>query len=60
MAPGGRILYSPTAWLTKPINPDGQTIVNYCDKKERGVFSLAFLLGQTRPSVERDLSTPPF
>jgi hypothetical protein len=53
-------LYAPTAWLTKPINPDGQTIVNYCDKKERGVFSLALLLGQTRPSVERDLSTPPF
>ena len=40
--------------------PTAGRSVNYCDKKERGVFSLAFLLGQTRPSVERDLSTPPF
>ena len=53
-------LYAPTAWLTKPLNIDDQTIVNYCDKKERGVFSLAFLLGQTRSSVERDLTIPPF
>ncbi len=52
-------LYSPTAWLTKPQNGDAQTIVNYCDKKDRGVFSVAFLLGRARPSVERDLATPP-
>ena len=55
-----RALYAPTGWLTKPLNPNEQTIINYCDKKERGVFSLAFLLGQTRPASERDLTTVPF
>ncbi|MGC3972191.1 MAG: VIT domain-containing protein [Pirellulales bacterium] len=47
-------LYSPTAWLTKPEVTDGNRIVNYCDEKRRGVFSLSLLLGQSRPAVERD------
>ncbi len=56
---GNLALYSPAAWLTKPADRDSQSIVNYCDKKRRGVFSLAFLLGMVRPSIDRDLITPP-
>jgi autotransporter-associated beta strand protein len=51
---GELTLYSPAAWLTRPQAGDGQRIVNYCDTKERGIFSLAFGLGQTRAAVERD------
>lgn len=54
------VLYSPTGWLTRSFNPREQTIVNYCDGTDRGVFSLAFLLGQNRASVASDLTTPPF
>ena len=53
------VLYSPKAWLTRPMDLDGQTVVNYCNDHERGVYSLALLLGRTRKSVERDLATPP-
>ena len=52
-------LYSPTAWLTRPLDPAGHTVVNYCDEKQRAVFSLALLLGRTRKSIDRDLKTPP-
>ncbi len=54
------VLYSPAAWLVRPRNVADQTIVNYCNDKERDVFSLAFLLGRTRKSTERDLKTVPF
>ncbi|HEY2880827.1 MAG TPA: hypothetical protein VGJ15_00285, partial [Pirellulales bacterium] len=53
------VLYSPTAWLTRPTDLDGQTVVNYCNEKERGVYSLALLLGRTRKTVPRDFTTPP-
>jgi Flp pilus assembly protein TadD len=52
-------LYSPTAWLTRSLDTNTNTIINYCDKQERGVFSLALLLGRVRKSIERDLATPP-
>ena len=50
--------YSPTAWLTRSLDLDAHTIVNYYNAKERGVFSLSMLLGRTRKSIDRDLSTP--
>ena len=52
-------LYSPTAWLTRGLNVNEQTIVNYCDAQERTVYSLAFGLGRTRAAVELDVKTPP-
>ncbi|HRA87564.1 MAG TPA: hypothetical protein PK992_05840, partial [Planctomycetaceae bacterium] len=53
------VLYTPSAWLTRGLNPDDQTVVNYCDTKERSVYSLAFGLGRTRPSVPSELKAPP-
>jgi tetratricopeptide (TPR) repeat protein len=52
-------LYSPTGWLTRPLNLDEQTIVNFCDAKERGVFSAAFLLGRLRESVAQEQQSTP-
>ena len=53
------VLYSPTGWLTRPLNRNEQTIVNYATPQERGVYSLAFLLGRKRAAVEADLTTEP-
>jgi predicted Zn-dependent protease len=53
------MLYSPTAWLARPLDADDHTLVSYCDAKERGVFSLALLLGRTRASVAQELMTLP-
>ncbi|MEI8020033.1 MAG: hypothetical protein WCH39_17650, partial [Schlesneria sp.] len=52
-------LYSPTGWLTTGRNPNSQTLVNYCDLNERGVYSKAFLLGRYRASVPYELKSPP-
>ncbi|MBS0206986.1 MAG: hypothetical protein JSS49_29270 [Planctomycetes bacterium] len=46
-------LYSPQAWLTRPIGP-GHTVVNWSNTVERGVFSQAFQVGRIRPAVEAD------
>jgi autotransporter-associated beta strand protein len=53
------VLYSPKFWLARGLNPGDQTLVNYCDEKERGVYSLALMLGRTRKSCPGDLKTPP-
>lgn len=53
------ILYSPDRWLTRGMNVTEQTVVNYCNDKDRGAFSLGFLLGRTRPAVPADLKSPP-
>ena len=55
----GLALYSPSAWLTRPLNPTTQTVIEFCDTKERGVFSLAFGQGRVRASVEQELKAPP-
>lgn len=49
-------LYSTKAWLTRTLDLDAQTIVNYCDSRQRGAFSLSLLLGRERKSTDRDLS----
>lgn len=48
------VLYSPSGWLTKPLNPHQQTVVQYCTGRERGTYSSSFLLGRQRPAVEAD------
>ncbi|HZZ27728.1 MAG TPA: VIT domain-containing protein [Pirellulales bacterium] len=53
------VLYSPTAWLMRSLDPSSHIIVNYCDEKERLVFSQALLLGRTRKSIERELKSLP-
>ena len=52
-------LYSPTAWLTTALNPSQQTLVNYCDSNERGIYSTGLLLGRNRASVASELKSPP-
>ncbi len=53
------VLYSPSGWLTRPLDLNDQTVIQFCDAKERGVYSLAFLLGQVRASVDQELKSPP-
>ncbi|HUR54841.1 MAG TPA: VIT and VWA domain-containing protein, partial [Gemmataceae bacterium] len=52
-------LVSPTAWLGRTTPEGGQVLVNWCDAKERGVFTTAFHLGRVRPSEGGDLSNAP-
>jgi ferritin-like metal-binding protein YciE len=52
-------LYSPQSWLTRPLAGESQVIVNFCDAKERGVYSLPLLLGRIRPSNAEDLQNAP-
>jgi hypothetical protein len=54
------ILYSPKSWLTRGLEPSAETLINYCDEKERGFYSLAKLLGRSRKAYSGDLKTPPF
>src|SRR5262249_3588793 len=37
-----------------------QTLVNWCDDKDRGVYGEAFSLGRVRSSKPQELGTPPF
>lgn len=48
-------LYSPTSWLSRPTGRGGNTVVNWCDAKQRGAFSRAYLLGRIRKSTAEDL-----
>jgi Flp pilus assembly protein TadD len=52
-------LVSPNAWLIRDVNDYYQTIVNWCDGKQRGVLSIAFQLGRVRESRPADLAKPP-
>ena len=54
-----RVLYSKEGWMTRGLNPRQQTIVHFCTPKERGVYSLSFLLGRVRPSVASELGPQP-
>ncbi len=50
------VLYSPTGWLTRTLDLDDQTVVHYATAQERGVFSLALLLGRVRSSAASELA----
>src|SRR4029077_2811119 len=50
------VLYTPKAWLTRTLDLDKQTVVNYATAQERGVFSLALLLGRSRSSAASELT----
>jgi tetratricopeptide (TPR) repeat protein/outer membrane lipoprotein-sorting protein len=51
-------LVSPQKWLVRSQDGGQQTIVQWCDDKERGIFSKAFQLGWLRSSTPLDVSRP--
>jgi predicted Zn-dependent protease len=53
------VLFGPTAWLSRTLDPEDHAIVEYCNAEHRGVFSLALLLGRERASTKEELKTPP-
>jgi tetratricopeptide (TPR) repeat protein len=44
-------LVAPGTWLTRAEGDRSATLVNWCDGRERGVFSLAFQLGRVRAAA---------
>ena len=52
-------LVSPTAWLVSDQRVGSQTLVHWCDEKQRGILSRTFLLGKTRNAKPADLKRPP-
>ena len=53
------VLVSPAAWLDRSQSDNWQTIVTWCDAKQRGALSAAYLLGRVRASKPADLQHPP-
>jgi Flp pilus assembly protein TadD len=53
------VLLSSKAWLAVSDGDAAQTTVQWCDAKERGIFSKAFGLGRLRASQPMDLARPP-
>jgi tetratricopeptide (TPR) repeat protein len=51
-------LFSAESWLTRSVGDGGQTLVSWCDGKEYGIFSRAFLLGRLRASAPGDRQPP--
>lgn len=56
---GSLALYSVDSWLRRPEPDSTQSLLNWCDGKQRGVFSLALLLGRVRKSDPADLKSVP-
>jgi predicted Zn-dependent protease len=50
-----RALYSPASWLTRTEGDGTQTLIHWCDGKERGAWSRPFQLGRLRVAVPKDL-----
>lgn len=50
------VVYGPAGWVTRPLTDREQSIVNYATPRERGIYSLAFLLGRKRPAAVSDHS----
>lgn len=55
-----RELFSADTWLIRSQDQGGQTLVNWCDAKERGVYSRTFQLGRRRASVDAERRELPF
>ncbi|HJT77207.1 MAG TPA: hypothetical protein VJ739_08395 [Gemmataceae bacterium] len=52
-------LFAPGDWLTRAEDDRSATLINWCDGRQRGVFSLAFQLGRLRTAVADEARTPP-
>ncbi len=50
------VVYGPAGWVTRPLTEREQSIVNYATPRERGIYSLAFLLGRKRPAAVSDIA----
>lgn len=50
------VVYGPAGWVTRPLSQREQSIVNYATRRERGIYSLAFLLGRKRPAAVSDIA----
>ncbi|MHB1035082.1 MAG: VIT domain-containing protein [Pirellulales bacterium] len=50
---------APKAWLRRYAGSGSQTTVEWCDGKQRGIFSLALQLGRQRASTPEDLTASP-
>src|SRR5262249_12655419 len=53
-----RQLWSQKSWLTRAPGDGSQTIIEWCDGKERGLIHQAFQIGRIRASVPQDLDMP--
>jgi predicted Zn-dependent protease len=52
-------LLSAGAWLTRTEDDAQASLVNWCDGRERGIFSRPFQLGRVQTATPLDLHTPP-
>lgn len=52
-------LVAPTAWVGRSAPVGGQVLVTWCDAKEFGTYSTAFLLGRVRAANAHDLRELP-
>jgi tetratricopeptide (TPR) repeat protein len=52
-------VYAPGAWLTRSESDRSETLVHWCDGRERGVFSKAFLLGRVWASTPEEAHLVP-
>ncbi len=52
-------LVAPNGWLGRTTTDGYQVIVSWCDAKEAGSYSTAYLLGRVRGSNKIDLAHPP-
>ena len=52
-------LVSPAEWLTRAGGGRSQTLVQWCDTKERGTLSVEMQLGRRREAAPMDLRYPP-
>ncbi|MGA2061934.1 MAG: VIT domain-containing protein [Thermoguttaceae bacterium] len=52
-------LVSPQKWFVRSKGGGQQTTIQWCNDKERGVFSKAFQLGRVRKSTPLDVTKPP-
>ncbi len=60
--PGERrlVVHSPAGWAARVGSDSGQTVLWWCDGKERGVCGTAFGLGRTRAATPADVGDAPF
>ena len=54
-----KFLTSADSWLIRSSADGGQTTVQWCDGKERGIFNQTFQLGRLRKAVAEELKNPP-
>jgi predicted Zn-dependent protease len=53
------LLAGASGWLIRSAADGGQTTVQWCDGKERGIFNRSFQLGRLRKAIDAERSSPP-